>query len=88
MTKKVEPLYVLVDAEHTNENPVYGVFTRYEYAVKSMERLIEEMIKECLAVDPKESGIDPETDLLWLANDIRNSLKIDTLPQGIDKLLF
>ena len=76
------PLYVLVDADGANENPVYGVFTKYEYAQKAADWLVKRMMDDCLAVDTEESGIDVEFDLEWLDKDIRNSLKIDPLPCG------
>lgn len=82
------PLYILMDAEGCNENPVYGVFTKYEYAQKAFDWLVKRMMDDCLAVDPKESGIDIEFDLEWLEKDIRNSLKIDPLPCGLNKLLY
>lgn len=82
------PLYVLVDADGVNENPVYGVFTKYEYAQKAADWLVKRMMDDCLEVDTKESGIDVEFDLEWLEKDIRNSLKIDPLPCGLNKLLY
>ena len=82
------PLYVLVDADGANENPVYGVFTKYEYAQKAADWLVKRMMDDCLAVDTEESGIDVEFDLEWLEKDIRNSLKIDPLPCGLNKLLY
>jgi hypothetical protein len=82
------PLYILMDAEGCNENPVYGVFTKYEYAQKAADWLVKKMVEECLAVDPKESGIDAEFDTPWLERDVRNSLKIEPIPTGLNKVMF
>ena len=82
------PLYILVDADGVNENPIYGVFAKYEYAQRAADWLVKRMMDDCLAVDTKESGIDVDFDLEWLEKDIRNSLKIDSLPYGLNKLVY
>ena len=83
-----KPLYIVCDADGVNEPPVYGVFTSYEYAQKAADWLVQKMVEECLAVDPKESGIDAEFDIPWLEKDIRNSLKIEPIPVGLNKVMF
>ena len=81
-----KPLYVVYDADGANELPVYGVFTSYESAVKGCDWLVEQMVKECLAEDPKESGLDAEIDKQWLIKDCRRSLAIQTISAGINKI--
>jgi hypothetical protein len=79
-------LYIVYDADGVHEPPVYGVFTSLEDAIKGCDWLVEQFVKECLETDPKESGIDPEYDLDWLRKDCRNSLAIQTLSSGINKI--
>ena len=81
-----KPLYVVYDADRASETPVYGVFTSYESAAKGCDWLVERMVSQCLAEDPKESGIDQELDKQWLIKDCRNSLAIQTISAGINKI--
>lgn len=79
-------LYVVYDADGVNSTPVYGVFTSYKSAVKACDWLVEQMVAECLSEDPKESGIDAETDKEWLIKDCRRSLAIQSIVSGINKV--
>ena len=81
-----EPLYIVYDADGANETPVYGVFTSYESAIKGCDWLVEQMVAQCLAEDPKESGLDTELDKQWLIKDCRNSLAIQVIGAGINKI--
>ena len=81
-----EPLYIVYDADGANETPVYGVFTSYESAIKGCDWLVEQFVKKCLEIDPKESGIDPERDLEWLKKDCQKTLAIQTIGAGINKI--
>ena len=81
-----KPIYIVYDWDGANEAPVYGVFTSYESAVKACDWLVDQMVAECLAEDPKESGLDAETDKEWLIKDCRRSLAIQTIVSGINKV--
>lgn len=81
-----KPIYIVYDADGASETPVYGVFTSYESAVKGCDWFVERMVAQCLAEDQKESGIDPELDKQWLIKDCRNSLAIQTIVSGINKI--
>ena len=82
----MEKLYVVYDADGVSEPPVYGVFTSYDEAVKGCDWLVERMVADCLAEDPKESGIDPDIDMDWLIKDCRRSLAIQTITSGLNKI--
>lgn len=82
------PLYILMDAEGCNENPIYGVFTKYEYAQRAADWLVKKMVKDCLAEDPKESGIDPEYDIDWLIKDCHQNLAIQILENGLNSVIL
>ena len=81
-------LYILYDADGVHEAPVYGVFTSYDAAEKGANMLVEKMVKDCLAEDPKESGIDPEYDMDWLIRDCRESLAIQILEDGLNSVML
>ena len=81
-----KPIYIVYDGDGVSEAPVYGVFTSYESAIKACDWLVERMVAECLAEDPKESGLDPEIDREWLIKDCQRSLAIQTIASGINKV--
>ena len=81
-----KPLYIVYDADGVNEPPVYGVFTSYEDAVKACDWIVEQLVQECFAEDPAESGLDVETDRKWVEKDCRNSLAIQVISTGINKV--
>ena len=81
-------LYVLYDAEGVNADPVYGVFTSYDKAKEALDKVVKKMVEECLAVDPAESGLDPDIDRNWLEWECRNSLAIDIIDEGLDSLVL
>lgn len=82
------PLFVLYDADGVNDEPVYGVFSSKEEAIKAREELVEIFIAECLKEDPVESGIYTEDDMQWLRADCEASLGIQELSLGINKLHY
>ena len=81
-----KPIYVVYDIDGASEAPVYGVFTSYESAVKACDWLVEQMVAQCLAEDPKESGIDAEIDKEWLIKDCQRSLAVQAIASGINKV--
>jgi hypothetical protein len=80
------PIYIVYDSDGASETPVYGVFTTYELAIKACDWLVDRMVAECLAEDPKESGLDEETDKEWLIKDCRRGLAIQTIASGINRV--
>ena len=83
---ELKPIYIVYDIDGANEAPVYGVFTSYESAVKACDWLVERMVAQCLAEDPKESGLDVEINKEWLIKDCQRSLAIQTITSGINKV--
>lgn len=83
-----KPLYIVYDADGVSEPPVYGVFTSYEDAVKACDWIVEQLVAECLAEDPVESGLDAETDRKWVEKDCRRSLAIQVISTGVNKVEF
>lgn len=79
-------LYIVYDADGVHESPVYGVFDSEMAAEKACEAIVNLIVEECLAEDPVESGLDEEIDKEWLRKDCRNSLGIQVLDSGINKI--
>ena len=52
--------YIVYDKEDVNENIIYGIFTSEEAADAAVAQITETLVEGCFAVDPKESGLDPE----------------------------
>lgn len=77
-------LYIVYDYDGVNSTPVYGVFTSMEKAVEACKDLVEDMVCDCLAEDPKESGLDREYDEEWLRKDCLRSLAIQVINNGLD----
>lgn len=80
-------LYVVYDAEGVHSCPVYGVFTSMDAAEDACDQLTEKFVKECFAVDPKESGLVPEYDKHFVTKQCRQSLAIQIIEKGLDVLI-
>lgn len=81
-------LYILYNTEGINEDPVYGVFTSYDKAKEALDKVVEKMVEECFAVDPAESGLDPDIDRNWLEWECYNSLAIEIINGGLDSIIL
>ena len=81
-------LYIVYDYDGVNSTPVYGVFTSLEKAVAACKEIVEDMVCDCLAEDPKESGLNKEYDEDWLRGDCLRSLGIQVLSYGADKIHY
>ena len=77
-------LYVLYDAEGTSKNPIYGVFTDYDYAVQAKKDLAIKWTNEILAGDPAETGLDA-SDRGWLLAQCKSVIGIQMI-EDIDKV--
>ena len=51
-------LYIVYDYDGVNTTPVYGVFTSMEKAIEACKDLVEDMVCDCLAEDPRPSYQD------------------------------
>ena len=83
-----QALYIVYDAEGASEPPVFGVFTSMDKAIEGCKEIVETLVKECLAEDPKESGLDKEYDEAWLRKDCLRSLGIQVHDLGLDKVSY
>lgn len=79
-------LYILYDADGVSSNPIYGVFTLEDKVNKAANILAKQMTKECLAVNPIESGLTIEDDPL-IFKEIRESFGIQTI-DNLDELIY
>lgn len=79
-------LYIIYNADGVHEPPVYGIFDSEMAAEEACETIVNLMVEECLAEDPIESGLDREIDEAWLRKECRNSLGIQVLDNGINKI--
>ncbi len=77
-------LYVLCDAEGASTNPIYGIFTSYDYAVEAADDLCIKWADEMLAEPAEETGLTTD-DRDWLIKDCRKSLIIHIV-EDIDKV--
>ena len=77
-------LYVLYDAEGTSKNPIYGVFTDYDYAVQAKKDLAIKWTNEILAGDPAETGLDA-SDRGWLLAQCKSVIGIQAI-SDIDRV--
>lgn len=77
-------LYVLYDAEGTSTNPIYGVFTSYDYAEDAANALCVKWANKILAEPVEETGLT-ENDKEWLIKDCRKSLAIHIV-EDIDRV--
>lgn len=76
-------LYIVYDADGVSESPVFGVFTSEEKAKAAMEEIVMKCVEDCLADDPKESGLT-EDDREWLIRDTRRAFDIQILYNDLD----
>lgn len=77
-------LYVLYDTEGASTNPIYGVFTSYDYAAQAADELCIKWTDEMLAEPSEETGLTAD-DRDWLIKDCRKSLAIHIV-EDIDKV--
>lgn len=77
-------LYVLYDAEGISKNPIYGVFTDYDYAVQAKKDLAIKWTDEILAGDSAETGVDA-SDRDWLIEQCKSVIGIQMI-EDIDKV--
>ena len=73
MSKK---FYVVYDADGGSTDCVIGLFDNQEALERGIDNWVENELKLCFAEDPKESGLDRETDEKWLRKQIKESIGI------------
>ena len=79
-------LYIIFDRDAVNEGPVYGVYSSYEKALSACEWIVNHMVEDMLRDNaPEDSGFT-ENDKSMLKKDCRESLAIQCLYHGLDKI--
>ena len=68
--------YVVYDADGGSTDYVIGLFDNQEALKRGIDNWVENELELCFAEDPKESGLDRETDEKWLRKQIKESIGI------------
>lgn len=81
-----DAIYIVFDLDQASSVPVYGVFTSMDKALEACEKIAEDLVKECLAVDPEESGIETKEDIENVKQECLCSLGIQIINEGINEI--
>ena len=76
MDTMIEKFYVVYDADGGSTDCVIGLFDNIDALERGIDTWVENELELCFAEDPKESGLDRETDEKWLREQIRESLGV------------
>ena len=76
-------LYMVYDLDGVHEPPSYGIYSTEVKAREAIEKLVNEIVDEIMADDPRVTGLEAG-DRDWLVRDTRRAFAMQVLEGGID----